>query len=158
MRLLAMLVLLSLPSGALAQTPALRKGIRVEAGLGDNHSGHDRYLGGAFRAFGVIDNQDLVSIEGGVLAGMPFLGGDGGMQIRFPVRPRVSALVRAGAGVTFEDGYVGPFWRYGGGIELHLDRDRANRLAITYQRGGHDAADIGPHLLMVGLEHRFGRR
>jgi hypothetical protein len=153
MRTLAMLVLVSLPSVAWAQTP---KGFRVEAGLSDNHSGHDRSVGGAFRVFGVIDDQDLVSIEGGVLAGMPFLGGDGGVQVRFPLRPRVSALARVGAGVTVEDGYVGPFWRYGGGIELLLNA--RNRLSITYQRGGHDGRDIGPHLLMVGLEHRVGRR
>jgi hypothetical protein len=33
-----------------------------------------------------------------------------------------------------------------------------NRMTITYQRGGHDAAKIGPHLLMVGWERRVGRR
>jgi hypothetical protein len=153
MRTLAMLVVVSLPSVAWAQTP---KGFRVEAGLSDNHSGQDRSVGGAFRAFGVIDNRDVVSIEGGVVAGMPFLGGDGGVQIRFPLRLRVSAVARVGAGVILEDGYVGPFWRYGGGIELLLNAQ--NRMTITYQRGGHDVSDIGPHLVMVGLEHRFGRK
>ena len=153
MRAIMVLVLVSLPSVAWAQTV---KGFRVEGGLSDNHSGHDRYVGGAFRIFGVMDSREMVSIEGGVVAGMPFLGGDGGVQVRFPLRRRVSAIARGGLGVMFEDGYVGPFWRYGGGVELLLTA--RSRMAISYQRGGHDMSDIGPHLVMLGLDHRFGRK
>ena len=83
MRAFMLLALVTLPSVAWAQqrpeNQPSRRGFRVEAGLSDNHTGHDRYPGGAFRAFGVVDHQDRVSIEGGVLAGMPFLGGDGGV-------------------------------------------------------------------------------
>jgi hypothetical protein len=48
MRALAILVLMSLPSVVLAQTPALRNGIRMEVGWSDNHRGHDRSPGGRF--------------------------------------------------------------------------------------------------------------
>jgi hypothetical protein len=154
MRLLAMLVLLSVPSVVLAQTPALRKGIRIEAGFSDDHRGHDRSAGLAIRGFGVIGEQGVVTVEGGALIGKPYLGVDGGVDVRFPVRPRMFVLIRGG--VLLEEDYWG-FVRYGGGVELLLST--RNRLTITYQRGSHDATDTdGPHLLMVGVEHRFGRR
>jgi hypothetical protein len=154
---LAVLVLVSVPSFAWAQTQPSRKGVRVEVGFSDNHDGLDRSFGGAIRAFGIVDRVGLVSVEGGALAGMPYLGGDGGVNVRFPVRRSLSVLVRGGAGVLFEEDFIGPFWRYGGGIELLVTA--SNRITFTYQRGGHgDGLDNGPHLLMVGWERRVGRR
>jgi hypothetical protein len=170
MRALVVLVLATMPSAAWAQqlpeTQPAHKGFRVEVGLSDNHAGRDRRSAGAFRAFGFIDDRGLVSIEGGILM-TPYLGGDGGMDVRVPIRPRLSLLARGGAGVLWEDeSYLGPFWRYGGGIEVLLSTK--NRMTITYQRGGHEntsATDIGhdfrdggPHLLMVGWEYRVGGR
>jgi hypothetical protein len=155
MRLLAMLVLVSLPSYALAQTPPLRKGFRVEAGFSDNHQGHDRGGGAAIRGFGELDQRGSVTVEGGALIGYPYLGIDGGLDARFPVRTRMSVLIRGGTGLLLEDGYFG-FWRYGAGIELQLSA--RNRMTITYQRGAHDGRDIGPHLLMVGWERSVRRR
>jgi hypothetical protein len=162
-----MLILLSLPSGALAQTSTLRKGIRVEAGFSDNHLGRDRSPGAAMRGFVVLGERGLIGVEGGALVGKPYLGGDGGVDVRIPLRPRLSLLARAGVGVISEDeDYVGPFWRYGGGIEVLLSTK--NRMTITYQRGGHentsltdaghDFADGGPHLLMIGWEYRIGAK
>ena len=153
MRAWVFLLLATLPSAAWAQTQPSRKGVRVEGGFSDNHDGQDRSFGGAIRAFGSVDRVGLVSVEGGALAGMPYLGGDGGLDVRFPVRRRLSLLARAGAGVMFEEDFIGPYWRYGGGIELLFTA--SNRITFTYQRGGHgDGLDNGPHLLMVGWEHR----
>ena len=157
MRALAVLVLISVPSIAWAQTQPLRKGVRVEGGFSDNHHRQDRSFGGAIRAFGIVDRRGLVSVEGGALAGMPYLGGDGGVDVRFPVRRRLSVLVRGGAGVMFEEDFIGPYWRYGGGIELLLTA--SNHITFTYQRGGHgDGLDNDPHLLMVGFEPGLGRK
>ena len=156
MRALAMVLVVGLPSVVWAQTP---KGLRVEVGWSDNHRGMDRSAGGAVRGFAAIDDRGLVSVEGGMLIGKPYLGVDAGVDARFPAWPRTFVLVRGGAGVLLEtnpEGYFG-FWRYGGGVELLLTA--RNRMAITYQRGSHESTDTaGPHLLMVGLEHRFGRR
>jgi hypothetical protein len=155
MRALAVLVLVSLASTVWAQTEPVRKGVRVEAGFSDNHEGHDRSFGGAIRAFAIVDRRGLVGVEGGALAGMPYLGVDGGMDVRVPLRPRLSLLARGGAGVMLEEDFIGPFWRYGGGVEFLLTA--RNRMSISYQRGGHgQGADIGPHLLMAGWEHRVG--
>jgi hypothetical protein len=63
-----MLVLLSLPSGALGQTSSLRKGIRVEAGFSDNHLERDPSPGLAIRGFVVLGERGLISVEGGALA------------------------------------------------------------------------------------------
>jgi hypothetical protein len=162
------LLLATLPLAAWAQhnpDQPPRKGLRVEVGWSDNHRGHDRYPGGAIRGFGVLGERGLVSLEGGGLVGLRYFGGDGGVDVRVPIRPRLSLLARGGAGVMSEDeSYLGPFWRYGGGIEVLLST--RNRMTITYQRGGHentndighDFRDGGPHLLMVGWEHRFGGR
>jgi hypothetical protein len=139
MRLLVMFVLVSLPSGAWAQAQPLRKGIRVEAGFSDNHRGHDRSAGLAIRGFGVLGERGLVSAEGGALIGSPYLVGDGGVDVRVPVLPRLSLLARGGVGLTFEEDFIGPFWRYGGGIEVLLSA--RHRLSFTYQRGGHATTD-----------------
>ena len=74
MRLLAMLVLVSLPSGAWAQGQPLRKGIRVEAGFSDNHEGHDRSAGLAIRGFGMrtlpFSSAVFVAVEGPEVIGV----------------------------------------------------------------------------------------
>jgi hypothetical protein len=151
MRALVFLVLAVFPSVAWAQTP---KGLRIEVGRSDNHEGDDRSATAAVRGFFAVDERGLISLEGGGLIGNPFLGADGGVDVRVPLPSRLSLLGRGGLGLMFEEEFNGLLWRYGGGIEVLLPT--RNRIAITYQRGGHDDRDIGPHLLMVGFEFRLG--
>jgi hypothetical protein len=153
MRALAIILLVCLPSVAWAE---IQKGVRIEVGRSDNHEGDDRSVTAAVRGFFAVDERSLVSLEGGGLIGNPFLGADGGVDVRLPLRPMLSLLGRGGLGLMFEEDFIGPFWRYGGGIEIPLSI--RNRITVTYQRGGHADRDIGPHLLMVGFEYRVDGR
>ena len=150
------LLLFALPAAAAAQGKSGLHGIRIEAGMSDNHAGHDVFPAGAVRLFTIADRGGLVTIEGGGLIAGPSLGGDAGVTVRRPITPRVFVILRGGAGLLLEDGYTGMFWRFGGGVGVALATGHA--LTFTYQRGGHDRGAAGPHLLMMGLERRFGRR
>ena len=86
----------------------------------------------------------------------PSFGGDGGVVVRLPISERVFGILRGGAGILLEDGYFGMFWRFGGGLGVELANGHG--VSFTYQRGGHDKGSMGPHLLMIGFERRFGRR
>ena len=87
---------------------------------------------------------------------MPYLGGDAGLFVRLPVNRWVFGVLRGGVGVLLEDGYTGTFIRVGGGFGVQVNRLSA--VTVTYQRGIHGRTAQGPHLFMVGFEHRVGRR
>ena len=155
--LVTLVVLLAVPSFATArQSQSPSHGFRVEAGHSDTHSGQDRSVGGAFRGFWTVGRDGIVSVEAGGLAGMPYLGGDAGLFVRLPVNRWVFGVLRGGVGLLLEDGYTGTFIRVGGGFGVQVNRGRA--VTVTYQRGIHGGTTQGPHLFMVGLEHRVGRR
>ena len=127
--------------------------IRVEGGQSVNHDGEDESLGGAIRVLAGLGSRQAVWLEGGLLAGMPYLGVDGGVELRLPLAAGLALLGRGGAGALVEESFAGLFVRGGGGVRLALGRHSA--LSATYQRGMHGEAR-GPDLFMLGLELRLG--
>jgi hypothetical protein len=151
---LLVILLLAMPSVASAQSSSPEQGVRVEVGRSDNHDGRERFIAGAVRRFWA--HPGGVTVEAGALAGFPYVGGDLGLEVQFPVAPRVFGVVRGGVGVLFEGEFLGVFVRFGGGLGVQLT-DR-NAIAVTYQVGNHYGSNQGPHQLMLGWEHRFARK
>ena len=141
-----------------AFTPALdgqerrTKRIRVEVGSSSNHGGSDTGFSGAVRYAWSLGQTDHVRIETGLVAGNPFAGLDGGIELRVPQRGRLGLLARAGGGLLVEDGYAGLYVRGGGGLEVDLTPRVAAR--GTWQAGMHDGRG-GPHVLHFGFDYRW---
>ena len=153
MRPLVVLALLVLPSLAAAQTrlPPMH-GVRVEGGMSDTHDGDDRYPAVAVRAFWTLDSSGPVTLEIGGAYFTYYGAADAGLDVRVPILPRVAGVIRGGAGVLLEGEYLGIFWRFGGGIGVQLTRRHG--LLMTWQRGGHNNRNQGPHMVMLGYEYR----
>ena len=147
-------VLAALPSVASAQSSSPLQGIRIEVGRSENHHGSDRYIAGAVRRFWTHPHG--VTVEVGGLAGFPYVGADLGLEVRFPVLPKVFGVLRGGTGLLFEGEFLGIFVRFGGGLGVQVTA--RNALAVTYQVGNHYGSNQGPHQFMLGWEHRFDRK
>lgn len=128
---------------------------RVEFGLSRNHHGDDTFPAVTYRLAKALDRDRLLSVEGGLLA-TPNPAFDGGLRVRLPVCRQATALLSGGSGLLIEDGYFGPFWRVGVGLEWRVGARTA--LSTTFEGGGHDGRDYGPNLLMFGIERRFAGR
>jgi hypothetical protein len=160
---MTMVVLVVLIVAAFACQPAhaqqlggaeARTAQRVEFGFSGNHQGEDIFPAVTYRLTGALDRDRFLTVEGGVLA-TPNPAIDAGLRVRFPVGRRMAALLSGGSGLLIEDGYVGPFWRFGTGLEWRVGA--RTTLSATVEAGGHDARDYGPHFVMFGIERRFGR-
>ena len=68
-----------------------------------------------------------------------------------PVRPGWASCY-VGGGLLLEDGYTGPFFRGGGGVELEVSPRVA--LRATAQAASHDG-EGGPHHIYLGLDYRW---
>ena len=147
-------VLPAVPSVASAQSSSPLQGIRIEVGGSENHDGRERYIAGAVRRFWTHPHG--VTVEVGGLAGFPYVGADLGLEVRFPVLPRVFGVLRGGTGLLFEGEFLGVLVRFGGGLGVQLT-DR-NAISVTYQVGNHHLSNQGPHQFMIGWEHRFDRK
>jgi hypothetical protein len=121
-------------------------------GVLSNHGGSDKGITGALRFVVSRRGDDALRLETGVIAGDPFLGLDGGIELRYPRASRLGVVLRAGGGLLVEDGFIGPFVRAGGGVEW--DVGPRVTLRATGQ-GGHHGGVGGPHLLYVGLDYSW---
>ncbi|HSM06526.1 MAG TPA: hypothetical protein VK858_18025 [Longimicrobiales bacterium] len=128
------------------------KRLRAEVGYSANHGGGDEGISGALRFAVSGRGNDAFRFETGLLAGYPFLGADLGIELRYPSESSVGLVLRAGGGLLVEDGFIGPFFRAGGGVEWTVTPRIA--LRATGQRGRHGGVG-GPHVLYLGLDYRW---
>ncbi len=149
MACLAALCLLARPAGA--QEPRTKR-LRAEVGYSANHDGSDKGISGALRFAVSGRGNDAFRVETGLLAGNPFLGADLGIELRYPGGSSVGLVLRAGGGLLVEDGFIGPFFRAGGGVEWNASPDIA--LRATGQGGNHGGTS-GPHLVYLGVDYRW---
>ena len=146
-----LVALLALAHSAESQERRTKR-LRAEVGYSANHGGGDKGISGALRFAVSGKGSDAFRFETGLLAGNPFLGADLGIELRYPSESSVGLVLRAGGGLLVEDGFIGPFFRGGGGVEWSVTPRIA--LRATGQGGGHGGVG-GPDLFYMGLDYRW---